>query len=224
MFYTPIEYLCRLYVENHFTTNPVEMNTIAEKLLKLYPSSTFGYFALGKVAHERNRHSEAIAWLKEGIESKIHDGALQILIKSLLQIWDFVSAEEYVLLAKKKSKMPAHYDEFHCLALSGQEKWSDIKTLIKKLKNEDLVNIMKANVALSEENWGEFDTAVDQLATKSRSWEVEYFRGFKSSAKLNQLCEENSDNLECLLKCGIQLMKMEDFESAILPFNQVSCN
>lgn len=222
-FYHPIDYLCRLYVEKHIEIELSEVPSLVDKLFKLHPSSRFGYFAKGRFLYESKKYVEAIGWLKEGVESKFHEEAAFLLIDAQLKIWDFVSAEDYCKTCKKTKAVKdlGKLNEYHCQALVGQRKWNEVKNILPLITDTKFANVVWCKMLADEENWVEFDSTLEKLYGEY-SWEVQYLKAMRSPTDMNDVCKVNNDNVECVVKCGVYFMKLENYESAALAFNQVS--
>jgi len=225
-FYHPIDYLCRLFLEKNVSDNTKYiMPNFVDKLFKLYPSSTFGYFAQGKILFEHGKVLDAISWLKQGLESKIHQDALELLVTALLAIWDFEGVEEHATRALKLQNLKDPQFFYYALAQGyiGQEKGKETLGTLDNIRCELHVNILKAKVLANDNRWDELDVFLVGMQKYENNWNFDFLRARGKREDLLSLCDYYNDNFNLLLLCGIEFSKMDDLESAIGVFSKV-CN
>jgi tetratricopeptide (TPR) repeat protein len=222
-FYYPLDYLCRLFLEKNISPSSAYlMPNFIDKLFKLYPSSTFGYFAQGKVLLQNGRFLDAIGWLKQGLESKSHPDALALIVTALLRIWDFEGAEDYAIRALKTNpKDASFFCSALCQAFIGEKKTSEARAVLESVGLEAERNVFTALILSAEENWMELDQFLTRVE-RIDDWHFHYLRAAGDKDKFIDLSARYPDNFDLLLSVGIELSKMGEFEAAINVFTKVS--
>jgi len=229
-FYYPLDYLCRLYVENRLSADGAELVPVfVEKLFKLYPSSSFACFAQGKIFYEAGLLLEAISWLKQGTESKTHEEAMYLLILSLQRIWDWDEVEEYAnkILAETNFQEPERFSIALANSLLQQKKINEASEVVETVEETiseaaavDL-HVLKGLIAWEEGRTKEFQEARSQR----QDWRLElchlHGMGIKEEAPWFQLIEQFPNNFDLLLRVGIELSELSAVDSALHVFQKV---
>lgn len=98
-YYSPMEWLCRLYIEFRIDevlfTNCGGVEKVTEKLFKLHPSSKYGYFARGKYLIDSCcKYTEGFGWIGNALESGYNIHAALTLVRGKLRFGDYEGALE----------------------------------------------------------------------------------------------------------------------------------
>lgn len=113
-FYSPMEWICRLYLEDKFVAptgiQTMPMDLLTEKLFKLHPSSYYGFFARGKYLIENEKHFEALGWLKAGLETNYNLCAVDLCININMDFENFQSVYDQCLECLKKIEKTADFE------------------------------------------------------------------------------------------------------------------
>lgn len=229
VFYSPLDYLCRLYLEKRLSQEACELvPSFVEKLFKLYPSSSFGSFAQGKIYYETGHYLDGITWLKQGIESKLHEEAVYLLVLCLEKIWDFEGVEEHCQRILKEENLTDSVRFCFSLASSyvSQKKYKEANNFLEKVPALPEFQVLRVLLAWEEGNLSDFDLHRQNLPEKN--WRVELCQilspGSEESKKesLLQLINSFPNNFDLLLSVGIEFYERSHIDEAVVIFQQVT--
>jgi len=233
-FSSPMEWLCRYYLEGRVTNQVLEnaggMDVITDKLFKLYPSSSFGHLARGKFLLEDGvKLNDGFEFIRTGLESKPLVEVYVVLMEGKLRFGDWEGAIEAAQAGIRMNSGNENADKALAFglirALIEMKDFERVKEKLDCFKeyddSDDSIKLLTLRLHLKTNDLDKLKEVVQSLGD-TNNWEVRFFRTLSGLDKLEEAnyALKSLLELENLDELGEEEIIAELMDVAMLMYDQ----